>query len=166
MNIIDIIWMLLPSYFANASPVLIKGKTPIDFKIKFCGNRLLGDGKTIEGFISGFISGIFIGLIQIYIQNFYNFGFKHNIFTIFFLSFFAVFGDLLGSFIKRRLNLPRGFPFPILDQLDFVFIPLIYFYLVNIISLNDLILAFLMTFSIHVIMNCVAYILKLKKEPW
>ena len=36
------------------------------------------------------------------------------------MGFGTVFGDLCGSFAKRRFNVERGKPFPVLDQLDYV----------------------------------------------
>ena len=36
------------------------------------------------------------------------------------MGFGTILGDALGSFIKRRINLQPGGPFPVMDQLGFV----------------------------------------------
>jgi CDP-2,3-bis-(O-geranylgeranyl)-sn-glycerol synthase len=165
--IINSFWLILPAYFANFTPVLLKGKKPIDFKKKFVdGNRLLGDGKTIEGFLGGFLAGVLIGLLQIYFQKYLPLQFYHNFLTIVLLSFGAVFGDLLGSFIKRRFNLKRGEPAPLLDQLDFLIFSLVLVSLVINISLSMVIFLVIVTPLIHFLSNIFAYLFKLKKEPW
>jgi CDP-2,3-bis-(O-geranylgeranyl)-sn-glycerol synthase len=82
------------------------------------------------------------------------------------MSIGALTGDLVGSFIKRRIKLPRGRPAPLLDQLDFLagaliitlpFHPLIPFHLFILLVLTPL---------IHFVANIFGYILRFKKEPW
>ena len=91
------------------------------------GRRLFGDGKTWRGFFGGFLVGILVGAIQGYIYPHLNLNSPVNdlssnayIQRAFLLSFGAVCGDLTGSFIKRRINLKRGAPFPIVDQIGFL----------------------------------------------
>jgi CDP-2,3-bis-(O-geranylgeranyl)-sn-glycerol synthase len=168
--IINSFWLVLPAYFANSSPVLLRGKIPIDRKRKFVDNyRLLGDGKTIEGFVGGFLIGVLAGLLQIYLQSFIPSSylqFNHTVITIVLLSFGASFGDLIGSFVKRRFNLKRGEPAPLLDQLDFLIFSLILVSLVISISLSAVIILVVITPLIHLFSNFFAYLFKLKKEPW
>src|SRR3989338_8621128 len=61
---------IAPAYAANGFPPLMRGKTPIDGRKMFKGHRLLGDGKTLEGFLGGVIFGVFIGSLQIYGQSY------------------------------------------------------------------------------------------------
>ncbi|MDH5807130.1 MAG: CDP-2,3-bis-(O-geranylgeranyl)-sn-glycerol synthase [Candidatus Methanomethylicaceae archaeon] len=147
--------IIVPIYIANSVPVLVKGKRPIDFKKLFIdGKRIFGDGKTIEGFLSGLIFGTIAGAIV------------YNIFYGFILSLGALLGDLFGAFIKRRLGLPRGHPFPLLDQLDFVFGALLLFSLFHQIIIEQVLFIILITPPIHLISNFFAYLLKLKPNPW
>jgi CDP-2,3-bis-(O-geranylgeranyl)-sn-glycerol synthase len=120
-------WLTLPAYMANPSAVLFKGKRPMDFGRKFKdGTRVLGDGKTWKGFLGGAFSGFLIGLIQIGIayqfdENAWGFGKLPNaILIVILLSFGAVLGDVIGSFIKRRLGRSRGEKTLGLDQYDFL----------------------------------------------
>ena len=53
MEIINLIILffayIIPMYLANATPIVIHGKKPLDFGFKLKGKRILGDGKTIVG---------------------------------------------------------------------------------------------------------------------
>ncbi|MEM4587082.1 MAG: CDP-2,3-bis-(O-geranylgeranyl)-sn-glycerol synthase [Candidatus Jordarchaeales archaeon] len=84
----------------------------------------------------------------------------------FLLSLGALTGDLVGSFIKRRLNLDRGTPAPGLDQLDFIAGAILlssWFYLPPV---EVLLVVVIVTPVIHLLANAGAYVLRLKKEPW
>lgn len=120
--IVGAFWFILPAYFANGSPVIIGGGKPIDGgRMWRDGNRLFGDGKTYRGFIGGVLIGSIIGVIQFFFENPLE-GNTSPIFRAFFLSLGALLGDLIGSFIKRRMNIDRGKPALGMDQLGFVFI--------------------------------------------
>ena len=93
---------------------------------------------------------------------------------IVFCSYGAALGDLAGSFLKRRVNIKSGEPFWIIDQLDFAvgalifaFIPAIFFpglYLIP--DLNIVIFLLILTPSVSLISNTIAYLIKLKDVPW
>ncbi|MEM2047323.1 MAG: CDP-2,3-bis-(O-geranylgeranyl)-sn-glycerol synthase [Candidatus Jordarchaeales archaeon] len=84
----------------------------------------------------------------------------------FLLSFGALTGDLVGSFIKRRLNLSRGRPAPGLDQLDFIAGAIAFSSIVYFPPLELLVAAIIVTPLIHLATNTAGYALHLKKEPW
>jgi len=97
------VFLAIPVYVANSTPLLFSKvrvlgflDLPIDRKKFFMGERLLGDGKTLKGFVLGLLSGSFAGLIL------------GASFLGFLLSLGVVVGDLLGSFIKRRFRIKRG----------------------------------------------------------
>ncbi len=168
--IINSLWLIFPAYCANVSPVLLKGRRPIDFGRNFVdGRRILGDGKTIRGFLGGTFFGFLAGLILVFAQNFLHIPhliFGHTYLTAFLLSFGALLGDLIGSFIKRRFNLERGAEAPILDQLDFLIISLALLSIVSPIPLSWAIFLLILTPIVHRESNVLGYILKLKKVPW
>jgi len=169
--IINSLWLILPAYCANLFPVIMNGKHPIDFKKNFVdGYRLLGDGKTIEGFFSGIIFGTLVGILQIYLQpfmgQFYVFQFQHNLLTVILLSTGAIVGDLIGSFVKRRFRLERGAPTPILDQLDFLVFSLVVLSVIISIKFSWVIFLLFITPLIHYSSNIFAFTLKLKDKPW
>lgn len=90
------------------------------------GSRILGDGKTWRGFFGGIFSGIVIGMILVGIsipfdEGHFGFGaFPDLLVIIILMSTGALLGDVLGSFIKRRLGKVRGARTPGLDQYDFL----------------------------------------------
>jgi len=84
----------------------------------------------------------------------------------FLLSFGALIGDLIGSFIKRRLDLQRGQPAPVLDQSDFVIGALIFSFVEYIPPIEIILILLVLTPMIHLLANMIGYKLKLKREPW
>ncbi len=152
---------IFPAYAANGLPVLLGGgKRPLDFKKTFRGKRILGDNKTIKGTFFAIVGGIIAGVIE-------NNAFPGLLPAFVAMTFGAVFGDLLGSFLKRQLNFKPGAPFPVMDQIGFYIFALIFaFPFGNMPSLYGLIFLTVLTAIIHVATNIGAYKLKLKKVPW
>ncbi len=175
--LIKTIWLMLPAYTPNNFAVLFGGGKPIDFGKNFIdGKRIFGDGKTFRGFFAGIFGGIIVGITQYYIECLFNFKLysKFPLFTA--ISFFLMFsigsltGDIIGSFIKRRLNIKRGEKAPILDQLDFLIFAFIFAYFHPIFSelfdVKIVVIAFIITPILHKLTNLIAYLLKLKDVPW
>lgn len=167
--------ILFPAYAANGFPTLSRGILPIDFKKKwFDGNRIFGDGKTIEGFTLGLIAGSFAGLLESYVQPFMNaYAILWNVqippisFLVgFLISLGALCGDLGGSFIKRRLGLDRGKEVLFLDQWNFVIGAILFSMWFTEITVWMALIMLLLTLIIHRIANIVGHKLKVKKEPW
>ncbi|MGC8649186.1 MAG: CDP-2,3-bis-(O-geranylgeranyl)-sn-glycerol synthase [Candidatus Micrarchaeia archaeon] len=159
-DIIYPIIYILPAFIANATPVIFGGKTPLDFKKKLFGKRILGDHKTVRGTFSGLFAGVLTGIIE-------SFYLPQMLIISIALSLGAIFGDLLGSFIKRRFNIKPGSSIPVLDQLGFIIFALLFAIpfgsLPNIIGI---ILIFILTAILHPLTNFIAYKIKLKKVPW
>ncbi len=149
-----------PAYFANAAPLLFGGGRALD------GGRLLSDGqpifgshKTVRGVIAGIIVGTAIGAAESLIDS-------RLLIGGLLISLGAVLGDLFGAFIKRRLKVDPGKPFPILDQLDFVLGSLIVGYPYFQIGALSAILVVVVTPPIHLATNYGAYLLGIKKTQW
>ena len=89
-------------------------------------------------------------------------------------SYGAVFGDLVGSFLKRRFEIKSGAPFWIVDQLDFALFALLFvsipsFFIPTIFLLPDIyIIIFLLiiTPAVSIIANIIAYLVGVKDVPW
>ncbi len=102
------------------------------------------------------------------------FGYLTLILRIFLCAYGAAIGDLIGSFIKRRLNLSRGKPLWVIDQLDFAVFSMILTSIPSLIMpeiflpLDFLIISFILilTFSIAILANTIAYFVGLKSIPW
>lgn len=163
----EALWYILPAYFANSSPVLFKGRTPMDFGKNFIdGKRILGNGKTWRGFFGGLSVGVLISSVQYQITPFYYGSFETALKLGLALSFGALLGDIIGSFIKRRANLPQGYPAIGLDQLGFLITALILGYSVKALSTAQILFLLAVTPFVHWGANIFAYKMGWKDVPW
>jgi CDP-2,3-bis-(O-geranylgeranyl)-sn-glycerol synthase len=126
LELFQAFWFFLPAYVANPTAVLFGGGTPMDFgKVLKDGKRLFGDGKTWRGFGGGVMCGIVLGLVLwglaalVYEPLEYG-AFPGALTPLVLLPVGALLGDLVGSFIKRRMGKPKGAPVLGLDQYDFM----------------------------------------------
>jgi len=162
-SLVEGLLAILPAMVANATPVLAKGRRPIDMGARFIdGRRLLGDGKTWEGLAAGIAAGSLTGaILALALQN------STLAYIGLIASLGAMLGDIIASFIKRRLGLERGAPAPILDQLNFYLGAAALLYIVGY-KITLPIFAALAVISglAHITANIVAYKLKLKNVPW
>ncbi|MBU0586069.1 CDP-2,3-bis-(O-geranylgeranyl)-sn-glycerol synthase [Candidatus Micrarchaeota archaeon] len=167
---INLVIFVLPAYIANALPVLLGGGIAMDFGRKFSdGKRILGNGKTIMGFLGGVVSGICAGGV---ISYYYLLPFFPDVKTQFicfaFMSLGTMIGDALGSFMKRRMGMDDGKPF-VLDQLMFLAVALVFampFVSLEVYDIVPLIFLFAMTYFLHLGSNSIANRLGWKKVPW
>ncbi len=149
-----------PSYVANAAPLLFGGGNPLDGGRNFIdGKRIFGSHKTVRGFFAGVIAGTIMGVAESLVDS-------NLLLGGFMIALGAVLGDLLGAFVKRRLNMKPGSPFPVLDQLDFVLGGLILGSLIFPMSWAAILLVVLATPPIHLGTNFGAYLLGIKKTYW
>ncbi len=175
------IWLGLSAWIANATPVLGGGGKPIDGGGLFRdGRRILGDGKTIRGFIVGVFFGTLTGIGQflaapylrpilalfVTITPEMDYVLSISIPAALLLSLGALTGDVVGSFIKRRVNVKSGDPSPFLDQVGFILMALIFAFPLMAPSPNFVIILILTTLGIHWLSNALGYLLGFKKNPW
>lgn len=153
---LETIYIYLPAYIANATPVLLGGGPPIDGGRTWVDDQpLFGDHKTVRGTFSGIIVGIAIGILQM------------QPLRGFLLSVGAIGGDIIVSFIKRRIKLKPGAMFPIADQMGFIVFAVLLVSLVQPSPTWERAVAILIaTLPIHYLTNVIAWILKLKRNPW
>src|SRR5947199_4311217 len=109
-----------PAYFANAGPLVLGGGAALD------GGRTLADGqpifgphKTVRGVIAGIVAGTLVGLAESFVDS-------RLAFAGFMIALGAVFGDLLGAFVKRRITVVPGTLISLMIQLIFVFFIVIF----------------------------------------
>ncbi|MEM3556107.1 MAG: CDP-2,3-bis-(O-geranylgeranyl)-sn-glycerol synthase [Candidatus Micrarchaeia archaeon] len=173
MEFLQLLLFILPAYVANAAPVLFGGGLPVDFGKKFIdGERILGDGKTWRGLLAGLSFGSITGILEQLLcshsvlssnlcLNFLPLGFT--------LSLGAMLGDIVGSFIKRRMRIRRGQPSLILDQLTFLLFALLLSLPIlpdGFITVEAIVFLVILTYFLHVLTNIIANKLGLKKVPW
>lgn len=163
------LWFIFPAYCANAVPVIFGGRHPIDFGKSFLdGKPILGSHKTLRGFFSGLLVGTLVGFLQTLLSQHlllqYDTQFQYSVLLGFVISLGALIGDLVESFIKRRLDLPPGSSLPIGDQLDFIVGALIFSLPVSPPSLLTILIILVITPPIHFLTNLSASLLGIKRK--
>ncbi|MGA1872699.1 MAG: CDP-2,3-bis-(O-geranylgeranyl)-sn-glycerol synthase [Thermoplasmatota archaeon] len=185
MDLVRIVVTLIPAMTANTFAPFLGGGKPVDLGLaRKDGRRYLGDGKTWRGLIGGVSCAALLGMALLVILHFTGISDIHdslwgpypvNLVIILVLPVGSLFGDMLGSFVKRALDRPRGKKTPLLDQWDYIigtvifilpFYPWWYDTFIDggswIASLIFLIVAFLA----HTVANWIGYWIGVKKEPW
>ena len=175
VELVKALLIIFPAYAANGFPPLARGSLPIDFNRKLWdGKRIFGDGKTIEGFSIGLLAGTFVGVLESMAQpsiNSYAAVWNVQIPMMTFLiglmiSLGSLFGDLGGSFIKRRMGFKRGKEVLFLDQWNFIIGSILFAFLFTEITVWMVAIMLSITLIIHRIANIVGHKLKVKREPW
>lgn len=171
--------LFIPAFIANPTAVVTGGRAIIDRGVSWKGKRIFGDHKTWSGFIGGIFAGTVIGLIINYIFLFFKI--KELVFSpdlalaismVFSLSFFSMLGDLVGSFIKRRLGRAPGKESLFLDQYPFAIFSLAFFFIIfqgeayNIFPWQGIIAILIVTPLIHRMVNIIGYKMKFKNVPY
>lgn len=184
------LWVLIPAYVANAAATLSRGKGPrMDGGRTWRDGRpLLGKSKTWLGFFVGSLVGVAVGLAQAWLiliappslQLVPAFGstLLASLPALLCLGFGALGGDAVGSFLKRRWGRESSAPFPLLDQLPFLLLPM---GLIGLVAPGLFVAAFwpgavdgalaiawvlLLTLFLHTSFNWVGYFIGAKRVPW
>ena len=183
---LGVLWLLLPAYIANAFATLPRGRgPPMDLGRTWArdGRRILGPSKTWSGFlVAGFGAMPFclleaglilrapanLALVPVLAPSV-----LAAVPLAALLTFGAMAGDAIGSFLKRRLGRASGTRTLLLDQLPFVLVPiglglLAYPVLFGAVFLSwEAVLWLLVyTLGLHVSFNWIGYKAGLKKVPW
>ena len=156
------IYVAIPAYVANSTPVVLGGGAPIDRGREFVdGRRILGSNKTVKGFAYGLLFGSVAALAEAIL-------FRNYLLVLagILASLGALLGDLFGAFLKRRLDILPGHPLPVVDQLDFILGALVLASPLLNITMGAVLILVIATVPIHLLSNAVAYMLRLKKRLW
>lgn len=169
----------IPALSANSLAVLFGGGPPIDGGKRWGGKRILGDGKTWRGLFGGGLSAGFIGLILFFaLSSFTQIypSFYHASVIIFSFSFGSLIGDIVASFVKRRMGKKRGEKAPMLDQYDFFFGSFLLAYTTSHAWVTRtylignrwmaLLIIIIIIPLLHRGVNIIGYRLGYKEEPW
>ncbi len=179
--ILQCLYFMLPAYIANMAPVFAQKfgalkflARPVDGGRTFHGQPIFGAHKTWRGFVVGVAMAIVVAWLQnlLYpISVFKNLSLLNysetNLWLLgFFLGFGALFGDLIKSFFKRRVNLAPGAPWIPFDQIDFVLGALIFVSPIFLLPWQALLVIILITPVLHILTNQTGFILKIKNTKW
>ncbi len=163
-----VVLVAIPIYLSNSFALILGGKTYLDFgKNFFDGRPLFGRGKTFRGTTAGIVLGS-VGALGVSVflpgfttavgTNYFHYGFL--------LATGAMLGDIVGSFIKRRIGLPRGESVMLLDQLDFVAGGILLGTILFIPNVWQIAVLAVLTLLMHKLANVIAFNARLKKVPW
>ena len=174
--IVKCFYLMLPAYFANMAPVLVKKIDlfifPIDFNKKLNKKPIFGKNKTFRGFIFGIGFGMASAYFQFLLYRFpffkslSFFDYQYWILFGFLMGLGALAGDLIKSFFKRRLGIKPGVKFIPFDQTDFVIWALLFIMPVFDVTLKIFLVSLLLSFVLHIIVNHVSFYLKIRNEKW
>ncbi len=181
-----VLWLFLPAYVANAIATIPRGWGPkMDFGRTWPGDGrpILGPSKSWSGFLfAGFVA-MPVGLLEAWLILLAPPNLQlvpklapsvaAAVPVVAILTFGAMAGDAVGSFVKRRLGRPSGSRTLFLDQLPFVLVPLalgLALYpglFVPVFAVPEAILWLLAyTLGLHAAFNWVGWKAGLKKVPW
>ncbi len=181
-----VLWVLLPTYVANALATIPRGRgPPLDLGRSWPrdGRRLLGPSKSWSGFFAGALLAMPVGLLEAWLILLAPPDLKlvptlaasvaAAVPVVALLTFGAMTGDALGSFVKRRLGRPSGSRTFLLDQLPFVAVPVLLGLAVDpslfapvFVSWEAVLWTLVYTLGLHAAFNWVGYWAGLKKVPW
>ena len=159
---VESVWFFLPAWIANGPPVLVQDYHILDFPLDLGktwkdGGRILGDHKTMRGFVAGTLAGAFMGFLQ------------GRTLVGLILGFSGMVGDSVKSFFKRRSEIPPGGRFTPWDRIDFILGSLIvysFFFGFTLRILGYASAIILLVYPVHEISDRIAVFLGIKENPW
>lgn len=176
--LLQTIWLGLPAALSNIAPPIAtklfpKASYPIDCYKKLRNRRILGDNKTIRGFIAGVLVGELTFLLQQFLSiHGYT---THSLevlsyatlpwFFGFLFGIGALGGDMVKSFFKRQIGIPAGktwFPF---DQIDWLLGTIVILLLFVPIPAEIIIVGLLFGGVGHIVVKAIGFFLGIDKEP-
>ncbi len=162
MHYVTIAQMLVLLTLANGSPVVAKRvfgsrfSAPLDRNVKFFdGRALLGSSKTVRGLFAAVLAttlaASLIGL-----------NFKIGLLV----GVFAMAGDLISSFTKRRLNRPPSSKMIGLDQIPEALVPLLACSLILPLTVIDILVCTALFFFGELLLSPLLYKLGVRDHPY
>jgi CDP-2,3-bis-(O-geranylgeranyl)-sn-glycerol synthase len=171
-------WILAPAFIANGAALYSRKikfleplAIPVDLESKWIDRRrVIGNSKTLRGFIFGMILSILAALVIFFASEYLGIKIFSSLSNAVFLGALVGLGALLAdavkSFFKRRMGIKEGKNLLFFDQLDFLIgafliaTPFIQF------PLKFILVVITGTFILHILMNVFAFYMHLKKVPW
>jgi CDP-2,3-bis-(O-geranylgeranyl)-sn-glycerol synthase len=171
-------WILAPAFVANGAALFSRKikllrplAIPVDLEKKwFDGSRIIGNSKTIRGFVAGIVTSILSAVVIFNASEYLNISvfssLSYAILIGAILGFGALLGDTVKSFFKRRIGMREGKNLIFFDQLDFLIGAILISLPFDQFPARFILVIIAATFVLHIITNIIAFYLKLKKVPW
>lgn len=157
-----ILQLLLLLMVANGTPVITKKllgrrcSRPLDGDLQFADGRpVFGPSKTIRGVVLAILATI-AGATMI--------GLEWEIGLL--VGSFAMVGDLLSSFLKRRLDMPSSSRASGLDQLPESVLPLLACRVALPLTPADIVICAMLFFVGEVVLSRLLYAVRLRDRPY
>ena len=153
--------ILLLLGIANGAPIIARNllgnrlSMPLDAGYQFMGKPLFGPSKTLRGILSALVLtslAAFLVGIPVYVGA--------NI------ALLAMLGDLISSFIKRRLNRPPSSMFLGLDQIPESLLPLVYYKYMFSLDWDRVFLVLAAFVILELLLSKILFVLKIRKHPY
>lgn len=170
------VYLFLPAGVANMAPVLLAriagpGR-PIDSGTTCHGKRLFGEHKTWQGLFGGTAAGLICFLLQRWL---YALPFFRSMSVIDYeraplvigllMGAGALGGDLVKSFIKRRVGIDPGKPWFPFDQIDYIAGAILCTFLLIPLTAVETALILVTFVILHLIVSAAGFALRLKEQP-
>jgi CDP-2,3-bis-(O-geranylgeranyl)-sn-glycerol synthase len=162
MQAVLILKLLILLTVANGAPVMAKNAfgrrfaLPLDLGRNFFdGRRLLGDSKTFRGLAAALVATPMAAALV---------GLDWREGAV--IAVFAMAGDVLSSFVKRRLDLPSSARATGLDQIPESLLPLLAVRGALMLSAADVIAGTALFFVGELLLSRVAYKYRLRDRPY
>lgn len=161
---IELLYLMLPVYFANMAPPFVKywhgWNRPISTKY-------LGSHKTVVGFVLGIITAAAVTFLQSRTQWRggllpYDDWLLLGVAT----GTGAMLGDSIKSFFKRRLKIAPGHAWIPFDQLDFIAGGLLALGYWMHFSWTDILLIIAFSFAADIVVNHLSFYLNVRDTKW
>ena len=156
------IQLLLLLFVANGSPVVARALFndwfcyPLDGDQKFFdGQPLLGASKTIRGVLSSVVVTALVAMLA---------GFEWELGAS--VAILAMVGDVMSSFVKRRLKKPPSSQAIGLDQIPESLLPLIFLKSLLALSYTDILLLTMVFMLGSLLLSQLLYKLKIRNKPY
>jgi CDP-2,3-bis-(O-geranylgeranyl)-sn-glycerol synthase len=173
MSIPEVLYLFLPAFVANGAPVVAR-KIPgiTSWTTPICV-RAFGANKTYRGFAVGVASAIVTALVQFSLRNQWIFkeltelhnSLGQSALVGFLLGFGALFGDLVKSFVKRRIGIAPGQAWPVLDGIDYILGAALFILPLYKASLMDIVVLIVAAPLLSLLANSVSFVLGWK-DVW
>jgi hypothetical protein len=133
-------------------PKLKSFDLPLDGRLEYKGDRLIGDSTTVIGLLLS----IFFSLV-IFIFS------SVNIYGL--IPVLVYFGHTIGSIIKRRMHKKSGEFVPFVDHGDYIILVGFVFWVSGFISYEFVLYSIFLTYILHPIACFIGYKLNLRERP-
>ena len=165
MYYLQLLYLFLPAFVANASPVLLPRIPLLRHWNEPIDKALLGEHKTVRGFLISPLIATFIGFLQYVLQwipqvqpfMLFPLTLSDALLFGFVLGLGAMVGDSVKSFLKRKIGILPGRAWPIIDGIDYIVGALVLFFPFYLPSIDGMVFLLVIGPLASLVANVVSY---------